>query len=149
MIESNLGVLDVIMIAVVGFLAVFVGYLYSSFALFTIATKTRHKKDRWQAFVPLINLKLMVKIAKVPIWSFWTVISLIFLNTILSVISLEGIIVPGFISALISIALIGFTVWWWWHICEKMHYPNWYGILMAVPIVNILTLGIIAWVDKK
>jgi len=116
--------------AIIGFIFVLlVGlYIYSAIVLMTIAKKTR-TKDPWLAWIPIANLYLMTKIAKVP-W--WTIIVLI-----------AGGVIP-FVGAAI---IIGITTWWWWKICEARKKPEWYSLLMLIPIVNLVIMGIIAWKD--
>ena len=102
-------------------------YVYSSLTLMIIANKTKTKKA-WLAWIPIANIYLMTQIAKVP-W--WTMLFLL----------LVWIPFAGYALA------IGLTIWYWWNISEARNLPGWLGILMAVPTVNLIVMGIIAWKD--
>ena len=95
-------------------------YVYISLALFTIANKTR-TENAWLAWIPLINIFLMLMIAKKPLW--WFVLFLIpLVNIVMSVIV-------------------------WMGVAEARNKPNWWGILTIVPMVNIIVPGYLAWAD--
>ena len=107
--------------------AIFIGivYVYMALALMTIAKKT-NTKNPWLAWIPIANLYLMTDIAQVP-W--WTMLIVVF----------AGIIPYG------GIASIALMVWWFWKIAERRGFPGWYGILLLIPVVNIIIMGILAW----
>jgi hypothetical protein len=95
-------------------------YVYISLALFTIANKT-HTENAWLAWIPLINIFLMLMIAKKPLW--WFLLFLIpLVNIVMSVIV-------------------------WMGVAEARNKPNWWGILTIVPVVNIIVPGYLAWAD--
>ena len=97
-----------------------VGYVYIALALQTIATKT-NTGNAWLAWIPIVNLVLMLNIAKKPIW--WFILLLIPLVNIVMIILV------------------------WMGIAEARNKPNWWGILMIVPVVNIIVPGYLAWSD--
>ncbi len=102
------------------FLVVGLGlYVYSAFALMTIANRT-YTENAWMAWIPVLNVYLMVKIAEKPWW--WTILILF---------------VP--ILNLILIILV------WMTIAEKVGKPAWMGILMILPLINLAILGYLAW----
>ena len=101
-------------------------YIYSSFALMTIAKKTKTKRA-WLAWIPIANLYLMTQIAKVD-W--WTMLIVLFASLI------------PIIGPLVSIAIIA---WWWWKIAERTKKPEWLGLLMIIPVINLVVIGILAW----
>ena len=103
-------------------------YFYSAIALMTIAKKTKIENS-WLAFIPIANLFLMANIAKV---AWWTVIIML---------------AAGFVPAIGGVIALAITIWWWWKIAEQRNHPGWLGILMAVPLVNLIVIGIIAWAD--
>lgn len=119
-------------------------YVYTAVALMTIAKKTNTKLP-WLAWIPIANFYLMTRIAKVP-W--WTMLIVVFkLSDFLpyySVIPYIGIIRE--ISLLVSLAVIA---WWWWKIAEARNKPGWFGILTIIPFVNLVVIGVIAWVDSN
>lgn len=105
-------------------------YIYSAWALMTIAKKT-NTANAWLAWIPIANLYLMTQIAQVP-W--WTML----------------VILIAWIPILGSLALLGVMIWWWWKICEKRNFPGWWSLLITfIPIVNLVMLGIVAWSEKK
>jgi hypothetical protein len=95
-------------------------YVYHALALQTIATKT-NTENPWFAWIPILNIILMLNIARKPIW--WIVLFLI--------------PVVGFFM-LIPV---------WMGIAEARNKPNWWGILIIIPPVNIIVPGYLAWAD--
>jgi uncharacterized membrane protein len=103
------------------FLVIFaVFYVYFALALQTIAKKT-NTENAWLAWIPIVNIILMLNIAKKRLWWF-----------ILLLIPLVNIV-------------IGIIVWM--AIAEARGKPNWWGILMIVPVVNLIVPGYLAWAD--
>ena len=95
-------------------------YVYMALALQTIATKT-NTENPWIAWIPIINLVLLLNIAKKPIWWF-----------ILLLIPVVGIVVGIII---------------WIGVAEARGKPSWWGILLIVPLVGIIVPGYLAWSD--
>lgn len=100
-------------------------YVFWAIALMTIANKTK-TKNAWLAWIPIANIYLTVRIAKLNGW--WT---LAFLLPVIPYV--------GFLAYLVL------TIWWWWRISERKRRPGWWGILMAIPIVNMVIIGLLAW----
>ncbi len=95
-------------------------YVYVALALSTIAKKT-NTENAWLAWIPIINIVLMLNIAKKPIW--WIILFLVpFVNIVIAVIV-------------------------WMAIAEARGKPNWWGILTIVPVVNLIVPGYLAWAD--
>ena len=95
-------------------------YIYMGLTLSTIAKKT-NTENAWWGWVPILNIVLMLNIAKKPIW--WIV---------LLIIPVVGIV-------------IGVLVWM--AIAEARGKPNWWGILIIVPLVGIIVPGYLAFAD--
>jgi Family of unknown function (DUF5684) len=95
-------------------------YIYMALALSTIARKT-NTPNGWFAWIPILNLILVINIAKKPIW--WI---------ILCIIPLVNIVV-------IIILFMG--------VAEARNKPNWWGILMIVPLINLIVPAYLAWSD--
>jgi hypothetical protein len=95
-------------------------YVYFALAFSTIAKKT-NTPNPWWAWVPILNIILMLNIAKKPVW--WIVL---FFVPIVSIV----------------IAIIVFM-----GVAEARGKPNWWGILMIVPVVNLIVPGYLAWAD--
>lgn len=123
--------------AIVGFILTIIGilililiafYIYTALVLSAIAKRT-NTENPWLAWIPVGNLYLMTQIANVP-W--WTLLIVLFGSTI------------PYIGAVASIVV---SVWWWWRIAEVRNKPGWFGLLMLVPIANLIMMGILAWGD--
>jgi hypothetical protein len=108
----------VMMFVFLVFFAVF--YVYFALALQTIAKKT-NTENAWLAWIPIVNIILMLNIAKKPVW--W------------------------FILCLIPLVNIVILIIVWMAIAEARGKPNWWGILMIVPLVNLIVPGYLAWAD--
>ena len=95
-------------------------YVYFALALSTIAKKT-NTENAWMAWIPILNVILMLNIAQKPIWWF-----------ILLIIPLVNIII---------------IIMVWMGIAEARNKPSWMGILMIVPVANLAMPALIAWTD--
>jgi ribosomal protein S27AE len=97
-------------------------YVYSSLALMLIAKKT-NTPNSWMAWIPVLNFYLMVKIAqKSLIW--FIMFFLPFLN-------------------IVAMVLV------WGEISEKRGKPAWFGLLMLVPVANLILIGVLAFSDDQ
>jgi len=93
-------------------------YVYSALTLMLIAKKT-NTANAWMGWVPIANLYLAVKVAgKSLIW--FIMFFLPFLNIVATVVV-------------------------WAAISEKRGKPAWWGLLMLVPIANVVIMGILAF----
>jgi hypothetical protein len=95
-------------------------YVYVALALQTIAQKT-NTENGWLAWIPIVNIILMLSIAKKPIW--WIILCLI---------------------PLVNIVIFIIV---WMGIAEARNKPGWWGILMLVPVVSLVVPGYLAWSD--
>jgi hypothetical protein len=95
-------------------------YVYMALAIQTIAQKT-NTENPWLAWIPIVNIVLLLNIAKKPIWWF-----LLFLIPIVNIV----------IAILV-----------WMGVAEARNKPNWWGILMIVPVVNLIVPAYLAWSD--
>ena len=102
-------------------------YIYVSLALMTIAKKTK-TKNRWFAWIPILNFYLITQIAKQSGW--WTLILL------------------AWIIPFGGIAIVAVGIWMFWLIAERRKFPGWFSLLLLIPIVNLVMLGILAWKKK-
>ncbi len=128
---TDFGALWAVMLPIMG-VSVIIGlaiYVYFALALMTIAKKT-NTPNGWLAWIPIANLYLMTQIGKVPWWT----ILVIFL---------------GFIPFLGAVAVLAVNIWWWWKIAEARKFPGWFGVLMIVPVADLIIPGIIAWTESK
>jgi uncharacterized membrane protein len=95
-------------------------YIYFALALQTIAKKT-NTENPWLAWIPIVNIVLMLNIAKKPVW--WIILCFI---------------------PLVNIVIMVIV---WMAIAEARGKPNWWGILMIVPLLNLIVPGYLAWAD--
>lgn len=100
-------------------------YAYIALALMAIAKKTK-TPNGWLAFIPLVNIYLMIQMADLQWW--WIFMLL------LPLIPFFG-----------QVALAGITVYVYWKIAERINKPGWWAFLMLLPIVNLVVLGMMAW----
>jgi len=95
-------------------------YAYYALGLMVIANKT-DTPDGWMAWIPILNLYLMCRIARKPWW--WMILFFIpFVNFVISIVVLYSIIV----------------------IADK---PGWWILPMLIPVVNIIFWGLLAFTD--
>jgi hypothetical protein len=95
-------------------------YIYFALALQTIAKKT-NTENAWWGWVPILQIILMLNIAKKPVW--WIILLFIPL-----------------VNIVIAIMV-------WMAIAEARNKPSWWGILMIVPLVQLIVPGYLAWSD--
>jgi Family of unknown function (DUF5684) len=115
---AGLAVLGGMLFFMLAIFAVF--YVYLALALSTIAKKT-NTENAWWGWVPILNIVLMLNIAKKPIW--WIILFII------PVVSLVMAIIV------------------WMAIAEARGKPNWWGILLIVPVFGLVVPGYLAWSD--
>ena len=110
------------------FFIVFVAlYVYFALALMTLAKKTK-TPNAWLAWIPIADVYLMTQIGKQSGW--WTL----------------GLI-AAFIPLLGTLAMLALIIFLGWKMAEAIKKPGWWGILLAIPIVNLVIVGIMAWGD--
>ena len=105
-------------VSIVYFIIMIIFYVYMAICLMKIAQKT-NTENAWFAWIPILNIVLMLMVAKKPIW--WLILMLIpIVNIIIAIIV-------------------------WMAIAEARGKPNWIGILMIVPFVNLIIPGYLAF----
>ncbi|MCD4782606.1 MAG: DUF5684 domain-containing protein [Candidatus Eremiobacteraeota bacterium] len=95
-------------------------YAYFAYTLMVIAQKTE-TENAWYAWIPILNIILMVNIAGKPMW--WVI--LFFLP------------IANIVAAIII----------WMDIAVARNKPNWVGVLIIVPFVGILIPAYLAFAD--
>ena len=95
-------------------------YVYFAVCLMMIANKT-NTSNAWLAWIPILNVFLMLMIAKKPLWWF-----------ILLFIPLVNIVIYVIV---------------WMGIAEARGKPSWLGILMLIPVLNLIVPGILAFTE--
>jgi len=95
-------------------------YIIETLPVYVIARKSAHEYA-WLAFVPIANLWLLCDMADLEMWFLiiWLVpyVNIVFLGVI------------------------------WWRIAENTNKPGWIGLLMLIPLVNLLVGYYLAFVD--
>lgn len=95
-------------------------YIYYAMAFQRMAQKINIPND-WYAWIPGLNLVLIFRIANRPLW--WMVF----------------LIIPG-VNIVVNIIV-------WMDVAKAMRKPEWLGILIAVPVVNLAVPGYLAFSD--
>lgn len=93
-------------------------YVYIALALTALARKT-NTAYAWWAWIPILNLVLMLRIARKPVW--WIILLLIPLVNIV-------------IAALV-----------WMRIAQTRRKSGWWGAVAIMPVVNLIVPGYLAW----
>jgi hypothetical protein len=117
-------------------LIVLAGYIYVSFCLYLIAKKTE-VPNPWMAWIPLVNLWTFVAAAGREWW--W-------LGIIAALSALSLISGVGIIFGLLNLAAI---IYLWICITENVGKNKWLGLLMLVPIVNLIFPAILAFSKQE
>jgi len=92
-----------------GLIFVIAVYVLSAYPIYVMGQKT-DSDHAWFAFVPILNLVLLLEIAGKDLW--WLILFLI--------------------------PCIGLIVWIivWMAVAEEMDKPSWVGVLMLIPVVS-------------
>jgi hypothetical protein len=108
------------MMAVIWVVGIIV-YIYMALCMYKIAKKM-NAENPWFAWIPILNVVLMIQIAKKPLW--WIVLMLIpFVNIVIAIV-----IMVEFLKVLGK--------------------PAWWVILMMIPVVNLVVWGMLAFGKK-
>lgn len=97
-------------------------YVYMGLTLMTIAKKLNHESP-WLAWIPLANIYLMVKLADLSGWMM--------------------------LLMFVPLVNIGLAVYIWMKMAERRGFEMWLGILMIVPIAQLIIPGYLAWAEPK
>ncbi|MFC2049743.1 hypothetical protein ACFLTN_00975 [Chloroflexota bacterium] len=133
-------------------------YVWFALCLHIIAKKT-DTRHPWLAWIPIANFYLMCKVAGKPGW--WTV--LLCLPLIFAVpVSFASIMlifwamageIPAWVMPLFVVEIFLVLLSWalfiiiWMGIAKARNKPSWLGILMIIPIANLVISGILAFSD--
>ena len=97
-------------------------YVYFAICLMKIAKKT-NTDNAWFAWIPILNIILMLQIAKKPLW--WFLLMFIpLVNVVISIIV-------------------------WMKIAEATKKPEWLGVLMIIPVANVIIPGYLAFSSSE
>jgi len=93
-------------------------YVFYAICLMKIAKRTG-TANGWFAWIPILNVILMLQIAKKPIW--WIILFIIpFANIIVMILV-------------------------WMGIAKELKKPDWLGVLMIVPVANLIIPAYLAF----
>lgn len=95
-------------------------YVFFAFTLMTIANKLG-TENSWMAWIPILNIYLIVKMADKPGW--W------------------------FLLLLVPLLNFFIAIYLWMLISERRGRPQFWGVLMILPIVNIVLLIMLAFTE--
>ena len=116
-------------------LALIAAYIYSSLTLMRVAKRTK-TEPAWLAWVPIGNLYLMSKMAKMHWWPLLLLI--------------VGCI--PYIGVIASLVFAVYSMIWMWKICEARERPGWWALLTLIPfagwIWGLVMWGILAWGEE-
>lgn len=102
-------------------LLVFLGlYSYIAYCVQVMAQKTG-TPDGWLAWVPIVNIFLMIRMAGKSYWWF-----------LLLLVPLVNIVVSAIL---------------WMNVAVRRNKPGWVGLLMLIPLVNLIVPGYLAFSD--
>ena len=109
-------------------------YVYGALTMMYTARRLKTEPD-WLAWIPVGNLVLMAKMAKMHWWP---------------VLLLVGAFIP-FVNILALLAFMVFAYIWWWRITEARGMEGWFVLLTLVPFVGglwgLVLCGLLAWKD--
>lgn len=123
--STALGLLTVIFGGAFMVVALVVGlvcYIYNSLTLMVTAKKL-NVPNAWLAWVPLVNLVTLVQTAGQSLW--------------------------GVLVILIPFVNIFYGIYLYMEIARRRGFQNWLGVLIIVPIANIVLMGYLAWAEPK
>lgn len=107
------------------FIVGFLFYIYCCLCLYFIAKKTA-KEPTWLAWIPIAQLFLECKIAGLSyLW----------------LLGYLAIFIP-FIGGLVITAL---NIYFWYKIALARNKPGWMGILIIIPLANLVVMGYLAF----
>ena len=138
--------LEGLLAAILAFLIIFVFiaiavYIYLALALMKVAKRTQ-TKPAWLAWIPIANLYLMAKVAKMH-W--WPIILLIIAN----ILTMFQSAIISTIGSILSLVFAIFIIIWTWKICKIRGKPGWWAVITIIPLFGwiwwFILWGILAW----
>lgn len=97
-------------------------YVYSAICVMKMSKKTG-TPNAWMAWIPILNIVLLIQIAKKPLW--WIILFFIpFVNIVMTVLV-------------------------WMGVAESLKKPQWIGIVMLIPVANLVAMGYLAFSSEE
>lgn len=141
-----------LLIILLFFLFALVAYIYQSLTLYYIARKTKTENE-WLAWIPIGNLVLMAKIAKMHWWPVLLYIPMIFFIFLSSIASIFGNKTMNLIFKLIAYILIiiiaVYIITWLWKIYEKVSRPGYWAVIPIIISIISTTMFILGLVQAN
>ena len=102
----------------------FIGiYLVFTWLLYRISCNAGQRNDAWWAFIPILNVFLLCKMAQKPMW--WFLLCLV---------------------PLVNIVILAVM---FWKISENCGQHGFWGICMLLPFVNVVAMLVLAFSTPK
>jgi hypothetical protein len=122
---GGLGLLAGGIAMIISFGMFFAVYIFSALALMGIAKKLDHPNG-WFAWIPILNAVLLFQMGDKSPW----------------------LLLIGLIPGLGALILLIISILVMMTICEKRGYDKLLGLLVLVPLGNLILLGVLAWGKK-
>jgi hypothetical protein len=141
-----------------GFIILVAFYVWTALCLYIIAKKT-NTPNEWLAWIPFAEFYLMCRVGRKPVW--WTallclpLILVSFAFVILIFTAMGSGEIPQWIDFLSQATLLAGLIFSplfatvWMAISRERSRPSWFGILMIIPIANLVIPGILAFSDVE
>ena len=114
-----------ILVAILLFVVLF--YFLFTFPRYKIALKL-NTQPAWLAWIPLVHYYLMCKMANRPYW----------------ILLVYGLVFIPFIGIIFAIISLFVTIYIWVGIIKALGRPAWMGVLIIVPLVNLIFIWYLA-----
>jgi hypothetical protein len=134
-------------------------YVWFALCLYIIAKKIG-TSNPWLAWIPIANIYLMCKVAGKPGW--WIVffcltiilaIPMSIASVMVMFLAMGGGEIPAWFTPLTIATIVSGLISWvlliiiWMAIAKARHKPSWLGVLIIIPIANLVIPGILAFSD--
>ena len=137
------------MILLIIFIAAFVLslliYVYRSLAFMYIGKKTGDNLAPL-AWIPYVGNAIVAYRASGMHWWPWIFVGL-YLVIMFPAMIFEALILQ-IIGVLSGLVYGVFFLVWLWKLFEKANWPGWMALLYIIPIVNLVVLGMVAWMKR-
>lgn len=119
-------------------------YIYFAVCLYRIAQKLG-QGPAWMAWVPLLNIYLLYKVAGIP-WLYWLGIPIgAFISCILIPVLFRSWLMAPFLIFVFALYTLGLHFATWYRVASVLNKPRWIGIVTGLPLVGLVSLGYLAF----
>lgn len=128
---AALGAMGFILVLVaIPFLAI---WIFGIVCMIKIAQKT-NTPNGWLVIIPFVA---PFKLAKFAGYSYWW--------GAMSLLPLFGYIINEKIMMLFQLVVLGFFIYAFMRICQRLGFSKWLGLLAIIPVANLVLLGVLAF----